>query len=246
MKCKGRPNSKPRRPSKHGAARLRYAYLDPEVEAQILKAQVRPRNNSERRSTVASLNPSVRRRMLITNHSGHRAYRMDDKTAFAVMAVTSFYGEEKYYGDNTPQLMELAEKLCREGKGRYVAQVAVWARTKGHLRSVSHALMAVVAHMCTGKPFVRPAARIIASMRGDDGTEMLAAYTCMVARPGAGFPMPWCAVFATPWDRWGHIRWPSTSPGPARGRCATPCAWSIPCPLTPRPPRPCAPAWRGP
>ena len=128
---------------------------------------------------MASLNGSARGTMRTTNNCGHLAYRMDDRTALAVMAMTSFYGEEKFYGDNTPQLMELAEKLCREGESLYVAQVAVWARTKGHLRTVSHALMAVVAHACSGKTFVRPAARTIASMRGDDGTEMLAAYTAL-------------------------------------------------------------------
>ena len=182
MKCKGRPNSKPRRPSKHGAARLRATYQDPEVEDQILRARVGHLDKSGGRPAAARFNSNAWSSMTTTNRCGHAAYRMDIKTELAVMALTSFYGENKFHGDNTLELLDLAATLCQIGEGRYVAQVAVWARTKGHMRTVSHALMAVVAHLCTGEPFVRPAARMIASMRGDDGTEMLATYAALYGR----------------------------------------------------------------
>ena len=128
---------------------------------------------------MATLNNTVSGMASVRNSCGHAAYAMDDKTALAVMAMTSFYGEVKYYGDNTQRIMELAHQLSQRGMGEYVAQVAVWARTKGNLRTVSHALAAIVAHECSGKSFVRPAVRTIASMRGDDGTEMLAAYAAL-------------------------------------------------------------------
>ena len=123
---------------------------------------------------MASLNGKATIRT--TNRSGHAAYRLDDRLRLVTMALTTMLGEPKFYGDNTDELIGLAERLCKGGHGEFVAKLAVWARTDGNLRSVSHALMAVVAHHCSGERFVRPAALRIASMRGDDGTEMLATY----------------------------------------------------------------------
>lgn len=128
---------------------------------------------------MASMNKTTTGRMRTTNRSGHAAYRLDDRTRLLTMALTTMLGEKKFYGDTTSDLIQLAEKLCDEGDGEYVAKLAVWTRTKGNLRSVSHALMAVVSYHCSGEPYVRPAARAIASVRGDDGTEMLATYKAM-------------------------------------------------------------------
>lgn len=128
---------------------------------------------------MASLNVTARGKMMTTNRSGHAAYKLDDRTRLVTMALTTMLGEPKYYGDNTDELIDLAEGMCESGDGEFVAKLAVWARTKGNLRSVSHALIAVVAYGCSGERFVRPAARSIASTRGDDGTEMLATYKAM-------------------------------------------------------------------
>lgn len=128
---------------------------------------------------MARLNQSTRGLMKTQNVSGHGAYVMDDKTKLATMALTTLFAEGKYYGDNAGKLLELAARLCREGEGSFVAKLAVWARTQGNLRTVSHVLAAVVAHECSGEPFVRPMVRAIASRRGDDGTEMLAAHLAL-------------------------------------------------------------------
>ena len=126
---------------------------------------------------MSSLNRSVRHAGAATiNRSGHPAYAMDDKTKLVTMALTSMLAEPKFYGDTASDLLMLAQDLCRAGEGAFVAKLAVWARTKGNLRSVSHVLMAVVAHECTGQAFVRSAVRVVASRRGDDGTELLATY----------------------------------------------------------------------
>jgi len=134
---------------------------------------------------MASFNTVSKGRMKTTNKSGHAAYKLDDKTLLVTMALTTMLGEKKFYGDNTADIRRLAERLCRDGEGEFVAKLAVWARTKGNLRSVSHMLIAIVAHECSGQPFVRPSSRVIASRRGDDGTEMLAAYKAMY---GNGWP----------------------------------------------------------
>ena len=128
---------------------------------------------------MARLNQSTRGLIKTTNISGHVAYAMDDKTKLATMALTTLFGEDKFYGDNSAEVIGLAATLCQQGEGAYVAKLAVWARTVGNLRTVSHVLAAVVAHECSGEPFVRPMVRTIATQRGDDGTEMLAAHMAL-------------------------------------------------------------------
>ena len=132
---------------------------------------------------MATLNATSKGRMKTTNKSGHAAYKLGDKTKLMTMALTTMLGEPKFYGDNTDELIKTAEALCKSGEGEFVAKLAVWARTKGNLRSVSHALMAVVARNCGGEQFIRPAVRIIASQRGDDGTEMIAAFLSLYGKP---------------------------------------------------------------
>lgn len=126
---------------------------------------------------MASLNGKATIRT--TNKSGHVAYDLDSRTKLVTMALTTMLGEPKFYGDNTNAMIGLAESLCKDGDGEFVAKLAVWARTDGKLRSVSHALISVVAHCCSGESFVRPAVRRIASMRGDDGTEIFATYKAL-------------------------------------------------------------------
>ncbi len=129
---------------------------------------------------MTSLNRSTRCAGAATiNRSGHPAYAMDDKTKLVAMALTTMLAEPKFYGDTTSDLLTLSQSLCRVGEGAFVAKLAVWARTRANLRSVSHALMAVVAHECSGQAFVRPAVRAVASRRGDDGTELLAAHRAL-------------------------------------------------------------------
>lgn len=126
---------------------------------------------------MASLNGKAT--IKTTNRSGYAAYDLNERTKLVTMALTTMLGESKYYGDNTDEMIGLAESLCEKGDGEFVAKLAVWARTEGNLRSASHALISVVAHCCSGETFVRPAARAIASMRGDDGTEILATYKAL-------------------------------------------------------------------
>lgn len=138
---------------------------------------------------MAGYNTGTKGRMKTTNKSGHAAYKMDDKTKLVTMALTTMLNEKKFYGDNTSDLIQLAESLCKDGHGEFVAKLAVWARKVGNLRSVSHALVAVVGRNCSGQvsddgeSFARKAAREISLVRGDDGTEIVAAYLHMYGKP---------------------------------------------------------------
>lgn len=138
---------------------------------------------------MASFNGSTSGRMKTTNKSGHAAYKLSDRTKLVTMALTTMLSERKFYGDNTDELIKLAESMCKAGDGEFVSKLAVWARTNGNLRSVSHALVAVCGHCCSGQvsddgeSFVRKAAREIAMQRGDDGTEIIASFLALYGKP---------------------------------------------------------------
>ena len=73
------------------------------------------------------------------NKSGHVAYSMADKDKLVTQVLTSFFGEEKYYGDTTNDLIKTATAVLG-GAPKFVANLARYARKEIHLRSVSHAL----------------------------------------------------------------------------------------------------------
>ena len=112
--------------------------------------------------------------MKTTNRSGHAAYRLHPRDELISCVMTSFVNEPKYYGDNTSEFVRLATRLARTD-GLFVAKLAVYARRTMNMRSSSHALLAVLAHEVKGVEYVRAAVRT-AVVRGDDVTELLAAY----------------------------------------------------------------------
>ena len=121
---------------------------------------------------------------LTRNRSGHVAYRLDARDRLMSYVLTSFVNEPKYYGDNTDELVTLAKELAATD-GLFVAQLAVYARTVMNMRSSSHLLLATLAHEVKGEQYVRRAVRT-AVVRGDDVTEMLAAYFALF--PGEPLP----------------------------------------------------------
>lgn len=135
---------------------------------------------------MASYNKTTKGSMRTANKSGHVAYKLDDELRLVTMALTTMLGEPKYYGDNTDELIKLAEVVAKKDP-RFVAQLAVWCRTVGNLRSVSHALCAVAAHVHKspdGVPsVVRSAVRAVSKMRGDDGAEIVATYLALYGKP---------------------------------------------------------------
>ena len=87
---------------------------------------------------MATFNATSRGAMRTTNLDGHPAYRMDDRTKLMTMVLTTMLNEGKYYGDNTDELIQLAERLCEKGQGEYVAKLAVWVKKKLAKRHQEH------------------------------------------------------------------------------------------------------------
>lgn len=114
--------------------------------------------------------------MKTENKSGHVAYKMDDKEKLVSMVLTTMFGEQKYYGDNTSELVQLAEKSDKE----FLCKLAVYARKEAHLRSVSHALTAIIARY--GSRYIKQTVNGVVE-RADDITEILSCYMNMYGKP---------------------------------------------------------------
>lgn len=119
--------------------------------------------------------------MKTTNRSGHAAYSMTDKNQLVTMVLTTFFNEKKYYGDNSSKLVQLAEKVASNDP-QFVSNLAVYARKEIRLRSVSHVLTSVVAHIVESKPFIRDTVDNVVE-RADDITEIMACYLSMYGKP---------------------------------------------------------------
>lgn len=116
-----------------------------------------------------------------TNISGHKAYKMEDKARLITQVLTTFFNESKYYGDNTSDLMQTA-KIVAEAEPKFVANLSRYARKEMHLRSVSHALTALIAHEVSTKPYIKEVVSDVVE-RADDITEILACYIAMYGKP---------------------------------------------------------------
>lgn len=116
-----------------------------------------------------------------TNKSGHIAYAMPDKAKLVTQVITSMYGEAKFYGDTTNEMIKTANAVL-EKEPKFVANLARYARKEMHLRSVSHALTALVAHNVKSKPYIKEVVADVVE-RADDITEILACYLSMFGKP---------------------------------------------------------------
>ena len=116
-----------------------------------------------------------------TNHDGHVAYRMQDKAKLVTQVLTSFFNEQKFYGDNSAEMQATIRKVIATDP-EFVSKLAVFARREFNMRSVSHVLTAYLAHEINGKPYVKNTIKGIC-LRGDDATELMDFYLNTFGRP---------------------------------------------------------------
>ena len=115
------------------------------------------------------------------NKSGHAAYKMRDKEKLVTQVLTSFFDEKKFYGDNSAEMQETIKSVIKTDP-QFVANLAVFARREFNMRSVSHVLIAHLAHEVEGKPYTKKAVKAVC-LRGDDATEIMACYLSMFGKP---------------------------------------------------------------
>lgn len=116
-----------------------------------------------------------------TNKSGYAAYSMQDKSKLVTQVLTSFFNEEKFYGDNSAEMQETIKSVIKDDP-EFVSKLAVFARREFNMRSVAHVLTAYLAYMPEGKSYVRETVKGV-TVRGDDVTEIMAFYLNTFGKP---------------------------------------------------------------
>ncbi|WML32985.1 TROVE domain-containing protein [Clostridium sp. OS1-26] len=124
---------------------------------------------------------NVKNNIKTTNISWHEAYKMKDKDKLLSQVLTSMFNEDKYYGDNSQDIIETAKRVI-EADPKFVANLCIYARKEMNLRSVSHALIGELARSNIGKNYVRKTINMSA-LRVDDMTEILAYYVNSYGKP---------------------------------------------------------------
>lgn len=119
--------------------------------------------------------------MKTVNKCGHVAYTMGDKEKLVTQVLTSFFNEQKFYGDNSNELVSLAERIAIHDP-QFISNLARYARKEMHLRSVSHVLTCIVANIVESKPYIANTVIDVVE-RPDDITEILACYISMYGKP---------------------------------------------------------------
>ena len=119
--------------------------------------------------------------MKTVNHEGHVAYKMSDKSKLVTQVLTSFFNEQKFYGDNSDEIKETIKRVIKTDP-QFVSNLAVFARREFNMRSIAHVLTGYLAHEIEGKPFVRSTVKGI-SLRGDDITELMGFYISEFGKP---------------------------------------------------------------
>lgn len=117
-----------------------------------------------------------------TNKEGFLAYKMNDEEKLLTMVFTTLFDKDKFYGNNSDELVSLATKLIQNDKADYVSKLAIYARREMHLRSVSHVLCCLLAHEVKGKQYARKTINLV-SLRCDDITEILSYYVNTYGNP---------------------------------------------------------------
>ena len=109
----------------------------------------------------------------VKNFMNEDAYVISDKEALASMVMTTFLADSYYVSENelTFKILDLVEKCGYE----FAAKLALYARTKGNLRSVSHLLAAFVCKDPSHPTWLKSFYEHIV-IRPDDISEILSCY----------------------------------------------------------------------
>jgi hypothetical protein len=131
--------------------------------------------------TMSKFNIGFMKTNKTINKEGSIAYRMSDREKLATQVLTSLFNENKYYGDNSQEILDTARNVIKS-ESVFVANLCVFARKELHLRTISHVLVSELAKSTEGKKFVRKVLNKITE-RPDDMTEVLAYYINTYGKP---------------------------------------------------------------
>ena len=122
---------------------------------------------------------NFRKKDKVQNRSGFPAYKMQEKEQLVTAALTTMFGEPKYYGSTDEDIVKLSTVIA-EKDPIFLCKLACYARNVGNMRSVSHVLACVIAR--EAHEYTRMTIRNII-VRPDDITEIMACYLQMYGKP---------------------------------------------------------------
>jgi len=124
---------------------------------------------------MSRFNATIQKQKLDTeNLAGGQAYSMSPKLELITLVMTSFL-KDKFYESANEQVTRI-QKLCNEiDDKKFIAKLAIYARTKGNMRSVSHLLAGEVAKVVKGEIYTKNFFNKVV-VRVDDMTEIMAYY----------------------------------------------------------------------
>lgn len=111
-----------------------------------------------------------------TNFMGEKAYQLSDKEALTTLVMTTFLADSYYMKEN--EIVSNIKKLVDNVGYEYAAKLAIYARTKGNMRSVSHLLASLVCKDSTHPTWLKSFYNNIV-VRPDDMTEILCCYAAL-------------------------------------------------------------------
>ena len=76
---------------------------------------------------------------MTTNKEGYVAYTMADKSKLVTKVLTSFFNEDKFYGDNSDEIKTTIQNVIDEDS-EFVSNLAMFSRREFNMRSISHVL----------------------------------------------------------------------------------------------------------
>ena len=63
---------------------------------------------------MAKIAEKTKGKNITVNKTGTKAYKLGDKAKLMTMVTTSFFNEAKFYGDNSNELINLAEAIAKK------------------------------------------------------------------------------------------------------------------------------------
>lgn len=110
----------------------------------------------------------------LTNMAGGPAFEKSIKQTIATIVLNSMLdGKDSYYETELERLANIEKFASIPELSEFVAKAAIYTRTLGNLRSVSHFLAVILAENVKGTNYLRPALKRT-FVRPDDLTETLA------------------------------------------------------------------------
>lgn len=111
------------------------------------------------------------------NLAGGEAYSQSDKLEFVSILLTSFVQNE-FYRDSDDTLNRLSSLIDKIDDKQFIAKSAIFARDRFYMRSITHAVSAILAKKISGQDWAKDFYQKVIS-RPDDMAEILAYYNTL-------------------------------------------------------------------